>query len=88
MREHSWGGDAVGPVRALGSLEGYTRSGDGVHRSELAVADRRDSPVLRADPYGKSPASGPRAAQRTRTDRQVTQPSSFSNSEMSTVTTR
>lgn len=30
----------------------------------------------------------PNRAQRTRTLRQVTQPSSFSNSEMSTVTTR
>jgi hypothetical protein len=72
----------------LGSLEGYTRSGDAVHRSEPAVADRRDRPVVRGDLCAGPRASGPGAAQRTRTDRQVTQPSSFSNSEMSTVTTR
>lgn len=75
------------PCGLLGSLEGYTRSLGGVHRTATAGADRRVVFSTTTGPV-ECPRERRRGGQRTRTDRQVTQPSSFSNSEMSTATTR
>ena len=72
------GGDRDGPHRRARALTRRGRRGD--HARRRARAPRR--------PRRRASRRTDEAPYRTRTDRHVTQPSSFSNSPMSTVTTR